>query len=100
VHDAASPREARALFARFEGRFDALITDVRLPEMTGRELAELLCAENPRLRVLYTSGYTENTIVHHGVVDGGIDFLPKPYVSTELARRVRELLDRDGPPDG
>jgi len=96
VHDAASPREARALFARFEGRFDALITDVRLPEMTGRELAELLCAENPQLRVLYTSGYTENTIVHHGIVDGGVDFLPKPYVSTELARRVREILDRDG----
>ena len=94
VHDAATPSEARALFARFEGRFAALITDVRLPEMTGRELAELLCAQNPQLAVLYTSGYTENTIVHHGVVDSGIDFLAKPYIASDLARRVREILDR------
>jgi PAS domain S-box-containing protein len=96
VHDAATPSEARALFARFEGRFDALITDVRLPEMTGRELAELLRRENPKLRVLYTSGYTQNSIVHHGIVDRGVHFLAKPYVSADLARRVRELLDEVG----
>jgi CheY-like chemotaxis protein len=94
VHDAATPSEARALFARFEGRFDALVTDVRLPEMTGRELAELLLQQNPKLCVLYTSGYTQNTIVHHGIVDSGVHFLPKPYVSAELARRVREVLDQ------
>jgi two-component system, cell cycle sensor histidine kinase and response regulator CckA len=95
VFEAASPSEARALFERFAGKFDALITDVILPEMNGWQLAQLLLKQNPRLRVLYTSGYTENTIVHHGVVDAGIHFLAKPYVSKDLAQRVREVLDSD-----
>jgi PAS domain S-box-containing protein len=94
VHDAAHPSEALALFTRFAGHFDALITDVRLPEMTGRELADILRRQNPKLVVLYTSGYTQNTIVHHGVVDNGVHFLAKPYVSADLARRIREVLDQ------
>jgi len=57
-------------------------------------LAQLLRKQMPGLRVLYTSGYTENTIVHQGVVDADVDFLAKPYVSAELTRRVREVLDR------
>jgi CheY-like chemotaxis protein len=94
VFEAATPTEAREQFARLGGQIDVLVTDVVLPEMTGRDLAQLLRQEHPGLRVLYTSGYTENTIVHHGVVDADVDFLAKPYVSAELARRVREVLDR------
>jgi two-component system, cell cycle sensor histidine kinase and response regulator CckA len=96
VYEAANPTEARQIFARLHGKVDALITDVVLPEMNGRQLAELLREEQPGLRVLYTSGYTENTIVHHGVVDAGIHFLAKPYLSTDLAQRVRAVFDQDG----
>jgi PAS domain S-box-containing protein len=94
VIEASAPSEARERFAQWGGRVDALITDVVLPEMSGRDLAHLLRQQNAHLRVLYTSGYTENTIVHHGVVDADVDFLAKPYVSGDLARRIREVLDR------
>ena len=94
VIEASTPSEAQGQFARLDGKIDALITDVVLPEMSGWKLAQLLCEKNPNLRVLYTSGYTENTVVHHGVVDVDVDFLAKPYVLGELAHRVREVLAR------
>jgi len=94
VVEASTPSEAQLQFAQLEGKIDVLITDVVLPEMSGWKLAQLLRDQNPDLRVLFTSGYTENTIVHHGVVDADIDFLAKPYVLGELARRVREVLAR------
>jgi len=94
VIEVATPSEAQREFARLGGNVGALITDVVLPEMSGRDLAQLLRKQMPGLRVLYTSGYTENTIVHQGVVDADVDFLAKPYVSAELTRRVREVLDR------
>ncbi len=62
--------------------------------MSGKDLADRLRGERPDLKVLYTSGYTENTIVHHGVVDAGVNFLSKPYLPEDLARRVREVLDK------
>jgi len=96
VHDAATPSEARAMFARLAGKIDILVTDVVLPEMNGRQLAESLCQQQPGLRVLYTSGYTENTILHQGVVDTGIHFLAKPYRIADLAQRVRSILDGKG----
>jgi CheY-like chemotaxis protein len=94
---AADPEEARAAFERLKGRIDALVTDVVLPTMTGKELAELFRQRRPGLPVLYTSGYTENTIVHRGIVDEDVNFLPKPYIPTELAKRVREVLDNSVP---
>jgi len=71
-----------------------LITDVVMPHMGGPELAQRMTELRPGLRVLYSSGYTENTIVDHGVLQKGIDFLQKPYTPTTLAARVREVLDR------
>jgi two-component SAPR family response regulator len=56
-------------------------------------MAEWLKTTNPDLKVLFTSGYTEDAIVHHGVLERGIEFLPKPYTPGALARKVRELLD-------
>ena len=96
VHDTGDPVEALAVFERLGGAIDLLVTDVVMAGMSGKELANQLRARRPALKVLYTSGYTENTIVHHGVVDVGVNFLEKPYVPDELARRVREVLDRLG----
>lgn len=71
-----------------------LFTDIIMPGgMNGRQLAEAALAGHPRLRVLYTSGYTENAIVHHGRLDPGIALLNKPYTRQALARRVRAVLD-------
>jgi len=96
VHDTGDPVDALAMFDRLGGAVDLLVTDVVMAGMSGRELANQLRARRAGLKVLYTSGYTENTIVHHGVVDAGVNFLEKPYVPDELARRVRDVLDRRG----
>jgi CheY-like chemotaxis protein len=72
---------------------DLLFTDVIIPGgMNGRQLATEAQKRRPGLKVLYTSGYTENAIVHHGRLDAGVLLLPKPYVSSELARMIRTAL--------
>jgi two-component system cell cycle sensor histidine kinase/response regulator CckA len=93
VHEAGSSAEARRRFDELGGRIDLMVTDVVMPGGTGKELADELRRRKADLKVLFTSGYTENTVVHHGVVDVGIHFLEKPYVPDALARRVREVLD-------
>ncbi len=94
VLEAASPRDALELSARHDGRIDLLLTDVVLPEMGGRQLAEALVRSRPEVLVLYMSGYTDNAIVHHGRLDAGTEFLAKPFTPATLLRRVREILDR------
>jgi PAS domain S-box-containing protein len=71
-----------------------LITDVVMPRMSGKELARRLQEISPKVKVLYVSGYTTNVISHHGILEAGLDFLQKPFSSTELLMKVRELLDR------
>jgi two-component system cell cycle sensor histidine kinase/response regulator CckA len=71
---------------------DLMITDVVMPGMGGRELAETLAERYPQLRVLYMSGYTDDAILRHGV-EGGMDFLPKPFTPAEMAQKVRQMLD-------
>jgi two-component system cell cycle sensor histidine kinase/response regulator CckA len=70
-----------------------VISDVIMPRMGGKVMAEWLKITYPDLKILFTSGYTEDAIAHHGVLEGGVDFLPKPYTPANLARKVREMLD-------
>jgi len=89
---AASAREALDMIAG--GRaFDLLFTDVIMPGgMNGRQLAIEAEMRRPGLKVLFTSGYTENAIMHHGRLDAGVLLLPKPYISSDLARMIRTAL--------
>lgn len=92
---ASDPLEAlRAL--REQPRIDMMFTDIVMPEMTGRQLADAALELRPDLRVLYTTGYTRNAVVHNGMIDIGVAFLPKPYSLAELARKVRDVLDGGG----
>lgn len=72
-----------------------LFTDVVMPEMDGRRLAEAALLKRPGLRILYTTGYTRNSVVHNGRLDAGVNFLAKPYSIAQLARKIRGVLDDD-----
>jgi PAS domain S-box-containing protein len=79
-----------------EPAVDLLFTDVTLPNgVNGRQLADEAMRMRPAIRVLFTTGYARNAIVHHGRLDAGVELLPKPYTQPDLARRVREVLDRN-----
>lgn len=86
------PARALQLAESFDGVIDLLVTDVIMPEMSGRDLLERLLVQRPSLRCLYISGYTAEIIAHHGVLHEGICFLQKPFTSRELALAVRKAL--------
>ncbi|MFZ0419244.1 MAG: PAS domain S-box protein [Candidatus Sulfotelmatobacter sp.] len=93
VLPAASSDEGLALCRENHRDIRLLITDVVMPGMNGRELAERVTHFSPHARVLYMSGYTSNAIVHYGVLDPGLWFLPKPFSLSALVAKVREVLD-------
>jgi two-component system cell cycle sensor histidine kinase/response regulator CckA len=74
-------------------RFDLLITDMVMPKMSGKQVAEQLLALHPETKVLFMSGYTDEAFVHHGVVDSDIAFIQKPFSERALAQKIREVLD-------
>jgi PAS domain S-box-containing protein len=94
VLDAADGQAALNLSRSHEGPIDLLLTDVIMPGINGRELADLLQPERPEMQVLYMSGYTGDAIAHHGVLADKSAFLPKPFTLEDLLRKVREVLDK------
>ncbi len=85
--------EALRVAAQHAGPIQLLVTDVVMPGMSGREVGLLLAPGRPEMRVLYLSGYADESIVHHGVLEPGLAFLQKPFTPEALARKVREVLD-------
>jgi CheY-like chemotaxis protein len=96
VLSSASPEEAIAAAQSHPGPVHLLLSDVVMPRMGGRDLAAQVSALRPGLRVLYMSGYTDEAIVHHGMLDAGMHFLQKPFTSDDLLGRVRDLLGAAG----
>jgi CheY-like chemotaxis protein len=90
---AGNGAEAIALIEQHTGPADLLMTDVVMPGMNGRELATRVADLRPEAKVLYTSGYTDDAILRHGVLDDTSRFISKPYTQLELTRRVRSILD-------
>jgi DNA-binding response OmpR family regulator len=90
---AADGRDALPIIERQPGPIHLLLTDIVLPAMGGQELAEHAQASRPDVRVLFMSGYTPNAVVHHGVLEEGVNYLAKPFSPGELLSRVRALLD-------
>jgi CheY-like chemotaxis protein len=84
---------AMELYRDLQGKIDLLMTDVVMSQMSGRELAEKLVAEQPSLKVLFTSGYTDNFALTHGEVAPEMNFIQKPFTSAQVARKIREVLD-------
>jgi PAS domain S-box-containing protein len=94
---ASDPREALAVSESEVSPIHLLISDVVLPQMSGKAVAAQIVLARPDLRVLFMSGYTDDAIVHHGVLEHGTPFLQKPFTPDALARKVREVLDATNP---
>jgi len=94
---AADGDDALLQSAQHAGAIHLLLTDVVMPRMGGRVLAQSLLRERPAIKVLYMSGYADDAIVQHGVLDAAMQFLAKPFSGTDLARKVREALDSGCP---
>jgi two-component system cell cycle sensor histidine kinase/response regulator CckA len=94
VISAESGPEALGLVDSHSGPIDLLVTDVIMPQLSGKALADQLAKRLPGLPVLYTSGYDDNVVARHGALDPGVNFLQKPYTPAVLGNKVRELLDR------
>jgi PAS domain S-box-containing protein len=98
VLEAADGEAAIELFEREQLQVDLLITDLVMPRIGGRQLAERLRALRPEIKILYMSGYTDDIIIHRGVMSESAAFIQKPFTLDDLARRVREILDAPGHP--
>jgi DNA-binding response OmpR family regulator len=90
---ADSPEDAVRYSKEHTGSIDLLVTDVVMPDMNGRQVAQEALRHRPALKVLYMSGYTSDAIAHHGVLDSGVAFLHKPFSAESLIQKVREVLD-------
>jgi PAS domain S-box-containing protein len=93
VISAATPAEAIEKAEKYSGTIDMLMTDVVMPGMNGRDLADQIIVLYPGIRILFMSGYTSNVIAHQGVLDHGVAFIQKPFSMADMTEKVRELLD-------
>jgi len=90
---ASSGKEALQLAEAHNGVIDLLITDVVMPGMNGRDLAERMLQRYPQLSILYLSGYTDDAVVRHGLLRAEVNFLQKPFTPLGLAKRVQDIFD-------
>jgi two-component system, cell cycle sensor histidine kinase and response regulator CckA len=95
VLEAEDGSAALSVSERYEGPIHLLLTDVVMPKISGRELADRIVESRSEIKVLYMSGYTDESIVHHGVLDAGTPFIQKPFEPVALARKIRKLLDKE-----
>ena len=95
VFQAQNGKEALKVCASCDGLIDLLLTDVVMPEMNGKELYSILRKKNPNLKVIYMSGYTEQIISHHGVLEEGLDFIQKPFTVYNLTDKVRQAVSKE-----
>jgi CheY-like chemotaxis protein len=93
VLESMGPKDALQIGHRHKEPIDLLLTDVVLPRMGGRKVAEHLVISRPGMKVLYMSGYTDDVIFHRGVLEANTAFLQKPFTFATLTRKVREVLD-------
>lgn len=96
VIEAAQGEKAVQLFSEAAREIDLLLTDVVMPGISGKDVANRVTRLRPDLKVLFMSGYTDEAIVHHGVLDSDVQFIQKPFSPASLAKKVREVLDREG----
>jgi nitrogen-specific signal transduction histidine kinase/CheY-like chemotaxis protein len=96
VLEASQGEEALQIEQDYRERIHLLLTDVVMPTMSGRELARRLLQRRSDIRVLYTSGYTDDAIVHHDVIESGVAFIQKPFLPANLLRKIRNVLDAHG----
>jgi DNA-binding response OmpR family regulator len=92
VLEAVRGEEAIRIAADHHSHIHLLLTDVVMPEMSGPQVLEQMRARHPNMKVLFMSGYTDEAMMHHGILDSGAPFLQKPFLPDALARKVREVL--------
>lgn len=95
VLSATNGGEALLICEKYTDKVHLVIADVVMPQMSGREIVTRLAKIHPEIKILFMSGYTENSIVQHGVLEQGVHFINKPFTSVDLTRKIREVLDSD-----
>jgi len=96
VLEAANGKDALAICENDPECVSLVLTDVVMPEMGGRELVEKLSLICPQMLILFTSGYTDDAVVRHGVINSASSFIQKPFTTEALARKVRDVFDTSG----
>jgi len=95
VLEAGNGDEAFRASNEYHDEIHLLFTDIMMPGISGKELADKIQRQRPNIRVLFSSGYTDDAVIHQGVLDPWIPFLQKPFTPRTLANKIREALDRD-----
>ena len=92
---ATTAETAEAVARQHSGPIHLLLSDVIMPQTSGRDIADRITEIRPGIRVLWMSGYTDETIAHHGILDPGVHFLQKPFTPASLGEKIREVLDKN-----